>query len=164
MDRAAHSLGPRHGYAVRNGTLPDPVDTILVYAQAIFPLDYLIYCGIVLYFVLCTLSGVKRIGVPFLWVSVYRIRAGATKPEALPLLCGCLILVQLALNVLMFAVAPDYTAFGSQHYAFDNGTDPVTNATRIVVRPCVLDDDARRRDGHCDMSRIASLLLAFHSK
>ncbi len=73
-DRAAHSLGPRHGYVVRNGTLPDPVDTILVYAQAVFPLDYIIYCCLIMYFVLCTVSGIKRIGIPFLWLDIYKIR------------------------------------------------------------------------------------------
>ncbi len=91
-----------------------------------------------------------------------RCRSGRTKPEALPLLCGCLILIQLALNVIMFSVAPDYTAYGSQHYAF-NVTDAATNSTRTVVRQCELDAKAEQK-GRCDMSRIASLLMAFHSK
>lgn len=33
IDKAMHSLGPTHGYIIQNGTLPNPMDTILVYAQ-----------------------------------------------------------------------------------------------------------------------------------
>ncbi len=95
-------------------------------------------------------------------LSPYPKRSGRTKPEALALLCGCLILIQLALNVVMFSVAPDYTAYGSQHYAVRR-TDPSTNATSVDVRPCSLDAEKEQR-GQCEMSRIASLLMAFHSK
>lgn len=63
VDKAMHSLGPRHGYILQNGTLPNPVDIILVYAQDVFPLDYILYSGIILFFVFCSMSGVKNIGI-----------------------------------------------------------------------------------------------------
>ncbi len=63
----------------------------------------------------------------------------------------------------MFSVAPDYTAYGSQHYTF-NQTQPGSNSTHVVVRQCSLDAAPEQTEGKCDMSRIASLLMAFHSK
>ena len=52
VDKAMNSQGPKTGYVLANATLPNPVDTVLVYAQTVFPLDYVIYSGMVLFFLL----------------------------------------------------------------------------------------------------------------
>ena len=52
VDKALNSLGPKTGYVLVNSTLPNPVDTVLVYAQRVFPLDYVVYSGMVLFFML----------------------------------------------------------------------------------------------------------------
>ncbi len=73
------------------------------------------------------------------------------------MMCLNLIFIMMALSVVMFAIVPDYTTFGSQHY-IANVT--VGNTTNNVVKRCS-DLDA---NPECNMSRIALLLLAFHSK
>ena len=52
VDKALHSLGPRSGYFLPNASLPNPVDAVLVLAQRAFPLDYIVYSGMVLFFLL----------------------------------------------------------------------------------------------------------------
>ena len=162
VDKAMHSLGPLNGYVLLNGTLPNPADIALVYAQDIYPLDYLLYLGFVVFLLFCSVSGLKNLGIRFCWIRVYEIKASATKPQALSLMCLFLILVNLALNVVMFSVAPDYTTFGSQHY-LANVT--VGNTTEYVTKLCkdvpMTKIDPLPED--CNMSRIAYLSLAFHS-
>ena len=63
VDKAMHSLGPSEGYVLVNGTLPNPMDILLVYAQDIFPLDYILYSLMIVFFVLCSMSGIKNIGI-----------------------------------------------------------------------------------------------------
>ena len=70
----------------------------------------------VLFFLITSISGVKRIGIRFMWLLLYKIAPHSTKPQALALMALTLILILVASNILFFSVAPDYTTFGSQHY------------------------------------------------
>ena len=72
-----------HTMTFQNGTLPNPIDIVLVWAQAVFPLDYILYSSMILFLVLCSVSGVKDLGIRFLWLTVYKIKAHYTKPQAL---------------------------------------------------------------------------------
>lgn len=63
IDKAINGTGPETGFILMNSTLPQPMDTLLVYAQVIFPLDYIIYALMIMYFIFCTMSGVKHIGI-----------------------------------------------------------------------------------------------------
>jgi hypothetical protein len=47
----------------QNGTLPNPIDIVLVWAQNVFPLDYILYSSIILFLVFCSVSGVKDLGI-----------------------------------------------------------------------------------------------------
>lgn len=155
VDKAMHS-DARSGYVLKNGTLPNPVDIVLVFAQAAFPLDYVLYSGIVLFFVFSSMSGVKKIGIRFLWLPLYNIKAHSTRPQALALMALTLLLILLALNVILFSIVPDYTTYGSQKFVVNITT---TNSTQ--VEHC---DDAHAPPDECNMTRISVLLLSFHSK
>ena len=145
-------LGPKSGYILQNGTLPNPVDLLLVEAQSVFPLDYIIYCVMILFFLFCSMTGIQTIGIRFLWLSVYKIRGQKTKPQAIVLMCLNLIFVLLAINVIMFSVVPDYTTYGNQNFI---------NNTTQKVEVC---KDIEKLEHDCNMSRISVLLLAFHYK
>ena len=43
-------------------------------SSTVFPVDYIVYTGIVLFLVLSSMSGMKAVGIRICWVSVYRIR------------------------------------------------------------------------------------------
>jgi LMBR1 domain-containing protein 1 len=122
-----------------NGSLPNPVDMVLVYSQAVFPLDYIIYCGMILFFILCSISGLRSLGITFFCLSVYKIRPGNTKPQALILMCFSMIFIVLAMNVVMFSVVPDYTTYGSQSYV---ANETHANVTHRVTKRC---DDVEKR-------------------
>ena len=47
---------------------------------------------------------------------MYKIRPRKTKPQGLLFLCFFLMLVVMALNVMLYQVAPQYFMYGSQHY------------------------------------------------
>ena len=70
MDKAIHSLGYRMGYALPNASLPNPIDLMLVFTQQVFPLDYIIMSAITIFFFFCSMSGVKNMGIWFLWLRV----------------------------------------------------------------------------------------------
>ena len=53
----------------------------ILYSQVVFPLDYIIYCGMILFFLLCSISGLRTIGITFCCVPVYRFRPSNTKPQ-----------------------------------------------------------------------------------
>ena len=118
-------------------------------------LNYL-YSGIVLFFVISSIYGVKQIGIRFVWLSLYKIKAHATKPQALALMSLTLILILLALSRVLFTIAPDYTIYGSQRFVL-NITE--TNVTKIVH--C---NDAHAPTEECNMTRVSVLLLALHTK
>jgi len=106
----------------------------------------------ILFFVFCSMTGIQTIGIRFLWLSVYKIRAQKTKPQAIVLLCLNLIFILLAINVIMFSIVPDYTTYGNQSY--------INNSTHKVEK-C---KDIEKDESECNMSRISVLLLAFHYK
>merc|ERR1711879_618803 len=51
IDKALHSSA-KSGYVLVNGTLPNPMDMALVFSQRAFPLDYILYLGLVIFFVM----------------------------------------------------------------------------------------------------------------
>ncbi|XP_015757739.1 PREDICTED: probable lysosomal cobalamin transporter [Acropora digitifera] len=63
VDKALNSLGYKYGYALPKAKLPNPINIVLVYAQKVFPLDYCLFVGIVLFFLYCTMSGIRAIGI-----------------------------------------------------------------------------------------------------
>ncbi|XP_023346067.1 probable lysosomal cobalamin transporter isoform X2 [Eurytemora carolleeae] len=114
IDKAIHSEGPYSGYTLVNGTIPNPLDVVLVLTQNIFPLDYILYTALILFLVLSSMKGIKSVGIRFFCVSLYKIS---------------LMYIIMALNVIMFSLVPNYTMFGNQHYRH-NTTDNTTVVER----------------------------------
>jgi len=156
LDKALHSGGPATGYALQNSSLPNPVDLLLVVAQQVFPLDYVLYTVLVLFMLSCSMSGISKLGIRCFCLLLYRIRAWRTPPRGLLLLVLCLMFIILAQSVIMFSIVPDYAMFGNQHYK-----DTVGNETTIVR--CSAKNYALEKDD-CVPSRISVLLFAFHFK
>ena len=154
IDKALHSSA-KSGYVLVNGTLPNPMDMALVFTQRAFPLDYILYLGLVIFFVMTSISGVNQIGIRFMWLPLYKIKPHATKPQALTLMSLILILILVALNVILYALAPDYTTYGSQKYQI------ILPSNDTEILNC---DDEHAPPTECTMTRLSLLLLAFHTK
>jgi LMBR1 domain-containing protein 1 len=158
IDKAMHSLGYLSGYALPQRHLPNPVDIALVFSQKAFPLDYLLMVGIIVYFVLCSMSGIRNIGIWFLWIRMYRIRPRRTRPQGILMLCMILMFIVLAINIIVYELTPQYSSFGSQHY-MSNST--VGNHTEYSgVKQCT----SEVSQDFCVVTRMVLLLVRFFYK
>lgn len=158
IDRDLHSMGMKMGYALQNFTLPNPIDMLLIESQKVFPLDYVIILGITWLLVMCTLSGIRNLGVRLFLVKMYKLRRQKTPPQGLLLTCATLMLTVLAINVFLYSVSPQYMTYGNQHYMEStfNGTDSDLH----VTKPCPDSNFPR----NCTMTRNSALLLRFFYK
>jgi len=156
LDKALHSDGPMTGYTLQNTTLPNPLDMLLVLAQQVFPLDYVLYTILILFLLSCSMSGIANVGIRCFCLTFYKIRAWSTLPRGLLLAVLSLMLTILAQNLVLFALLPDYTTFGGQH--FRRSEDNVTTVERCG------DNNWPEEEDKCVPSRISVLLLAFHYK
>ncbi|XP_071487749.1 probable lysosomal cobalamin transporter [Diadema antillarum] len=137
LDRALHSLGPRSGYVLRQRNFPNPVDIILLYAQRVYPLDLVLYGATLTYFFWTSVGGIRRIGIWLCCIRIYRIRPKRTKPQALLFMCAMVICMIMALNTMLYTLAPDYLSYGYQKYIPANGTEPVQCNTQ-AGKDCVM--------------------------
>jgi len=173
VDKALNSLGYKYGYALPKAQLPNPINIVLVYAQKVFPLDYCLFVEIVLFFLYCTMSGIRAIGIRCFCIKLYKIRPRKTMPQALLFLILMVMLTMLFLNVMLFTLAPQYVMYGSQRYVPSNAhtTDGTptnhtsTNKTAVPTaspEPRACDTDAG--EGACIMTRAAVFLNRFFYK
>ncbi|XP_041357046.1 probable lysosomal cobalamin transporter [Gigantopelta aegis] len=158
IDKAMHSLGYKLGYALPRRHLPNPIDIVLVLCQQVFPLDYILMVGVIAYFIFCSMSGIRNIGVWFLWIRMYKIRPRHTRPQGLLMLCMIMMFIVLAINIVVYELTPQYSSFGSQVY-IANYTDPTSNTTSHKTEPC----STEVKDS-CVITRMALLLTRFFYK
>lgn len=154
IDKAIHSLGYKSGYALSQRNLPNPVDIILVFCQKVFPLDYIMFAALVLYLVFCSMSGVRNIGIWFLWLRMYKIRPRRTRPQGILMMCMIMIFLTLAINIIIYELTPQYSSFGSQRYVINRG-----NSTHVVPDIVSCTADATAND--CTITRMTLLLTSF---
>ncbi|XP_020623548.1 probable lysosomal cobalamin transporter [Orbicella faveolata] len=176
LDKALNSLGYKYGYVLTKPQLPNPINIVMVYAQKVFPLDYCLFVAIVLYFLYCTMSGIRAISIRCCWIRLYKIRSRKTMPQALLFLVLMLMLTMLFLNIMLFTLAPQYVMYGSQHYrnttstaghssnttVHTNGTAPGNSTVTTTFETKVCSTAAP--EGACIMTRAAMLLNRFFYK
>ncbi|KAI7867412.1 hypothetical protein BDF14DRAFT_1803582 [Spinellus fusiger] len=139
IDKLIYSIcGPQCGYIIGQAGLFHPMNSILEGLQRAFPLDYIFMVGLIVYFLMATMFGVVNIGVRILWVTLYRIRRGATAPQGLLFSSMLLSLGLLALNYSIVSfVAPGYAHFGNQVYcnSVDGELRDCSDQADLIV-PC----------------------------
>ncbi|PRP79481.1 LMBR1-like region-containing protein, partial [Planoprotostelium fungivorum] len=140
------------GFVLKNPEYFNPVDILLTKAAKFFPLDYVIVALIVIYVFLCTLSGIVKIGIRFLWIKLYELRRGASPPQGLLLAAVMLMLAILALNIEITSLAPQYTTFGTQRYNYTYVDGNNNNASQI--KPC----DFNSPIDACHMTQISQIV------
>nr|XP_022319135.1 probable lysosomal cobalamin transporter [Crassostrea virginica] len=154
IDKAIHGLGYKSGYALSKRTLPNPVDIILVFCQKVFPLDYIMFAVLVLYLVFCSMSGVRNIGIWFLWLRMYKIRPRRTRPQGILMMCMIMMFLTLAINIIIYELTPQYSSFGSQKYVINNG-----NSTHPI--PDIVSCTAEATTNDCTVTSMSLLLTSF---
>lgn len=142
IDKAKNSICKSHcGYILGYANILNPFNWILVKSAKIFPIDYVIFLLLVIFFFASTVVGLASIGIRFLWLKIFSIRKGHTSPQALLMATVMLTLVALAINYsVAMMVAPQYTHYGAQTFCdidLSHPTDqPDCTDYRNKIRSC----------------------------
>lgn len=143
IDKASHSTcGHRCGYILAHVEVFNPINAVLVEAAKIFPIDYVIFLLITMYFFFSSVIGIATIGIRFLWLRLFDIRKGHTSPQAMLMATVMLTLIALAINYsLAMMLAPQYSHFGTQtfcdHRPPYGGEQPDCSTHPRHIRPCL---------------------------
>ena len=118
IDKAAHSVcKSRCGYILGRTNIFNPINAALVESSKIFPIDYVIFLLLVMFFFSGSVVGIATIGIRFLWLRIFQIRKGQTSPQAILMATVMLTLLALATNyALVQMVAPQYSHYGPQKF------------------------------------------------
>ena len=109
------------GFVTEENCNFNPLDLLLTYSSIIFPIDYILFAGIIILFLLCSMVSLSSIGLRFLCIKLYKLKTRATVPQGLLTSCIFLMFIILVTSFMLPSFAPIYTTFGSQKYQ-----DPVT--------------------------------------
>ncbi|RII07008.1 LMBR1 domain containing protein 1 [Alternaria sp. MG1] len=118
IDKAKNSICGAHcGYILGHINIFQPLNYILVKSAKVFPVDYILFLLLVLFFFSASVVGIATAGIRFLWITIFKIRKGHTSPQALLMATVLLTLITLAINYsVAMVVAPQYATWGPQTY------------------------------------------------
>ncbi|KAF1840473.1 uncharacterized protein K460DRAFT_348965 [Cucurbitaria berberidis CBS 394.84] len=142
IDKAKNSICGAHcGYILGHINIFQPLNWILVKSSKVFPIDYVLFLLIVLFFFSASVVGIATAGIRFLWVTIFKIRKGHTSPQALLMATVLLTLIVLAINYsVAMVVAPQYATWGPQTYCdlTTNSLDeqPDCSEHKDLIRSC----------------------------
>lgn len=123
VDRMLHSpCSWSCGFTLRERQIFNPADELLLRLSRIFPVDFVVVGVVVLYVFFASVFGIVCLGVRIFWLGLYSLRARKSMPQALLVLCNIMAYILLALCMALLTIAPNYTSFGSQTIAAENGS------------------------------------------
>ena len=141
IDKVKNSVCKTHcGYVLGHINIANPMNWILVKSAKVFPIDYVIFLLLTLFFFFSSVVGMASIGIRFLWLRLFQIRNGHTSPQAMLMGTVMLTLMALAINyALAMIVAPQYAHYGPQTYCDKkpkHPTDQPDCTDHKKLRPC----------------------------
>ncbi|MCJ1262182.1 hypothetical protein MMC22_002052 [Lobaria immixta] len=164
IDKAKNSIcKSRCGYILGHVNVFNPINWIFVKSSTVFPIDYVLFLLLVLFFFASSVVGIGTLGIRFLWLKLFQIRQGHTSPQALLMATVLLTLTALAFNfsIAMF-VAPQYTHYGPQTFCDRpplNPTDqPDCSTHKSKIRPCSEVLNSRAAINVCTPSVVSTFL------
>ncbi|KAF1959334.1 putative lysosomal cobalamin transporter [Byssothecium circinans] len=142
IDKAKNSIcGSRCGYILGHINIFQPINWIFVKSSKVFPVDYVLFLLLILFFFSASVVGIATVGIRFLWVTLFKIRKGKTSPQALLMATVMLNLIVLAINYsIAMIVAPQYATFGPQTFCDRQprhpGEQPDCTNDKARIIPC----------------------------
>ncbi|KAL8834077.1 MAG: hypothetical protein Q9170_003933 [Blastenia crenularia] len=157
IDKAKNSVCKTHcGYVLGHINIINPMNWILVKSSKVFPIDYVIFLVLVLFFFFSSVVGMATIGIRFLWLRLFQIRNGHTSPQALLMGTVMLTLMALAINYAVATmVAPQYSHYGPQTYCDKepkHPTDQPDCSEHKKLKPCSETASSRQARNVCTAS------------
>uniref|UniRef100_A0A6G1SN97 Putative lysosomal cobalamin transporter n=1 Tax=Aceria tosichella TaxID=561515 RepID=A0A6G1SN97_9ACAR len=153
IDRLLHSGGPRQGYILLKLQIFNPLEYVLMKAQDLIFVGPLPLLLITSFLIVATVSGMRNLGLWFLFARLHRIKVGRVPPQALLYSCMTVMLAAAAFNLTLYSLAPQFVTFGNQNYK-SSGANNTT-----VVKPCSLSE----YDQSCILTRSSVLLMQIMS-
>ena len=162
-DKAKNSICKSHcGYVLGHINIFNPLNWILVKSARVFPIDYIIFLLLALYFFSSSVVGIATIGIRFLWIKLFEIRKGRTTPQALLLATELLTLIVLAVNyAIAMLVAPQYTHYGPQTFCdrpLGHDGQPDCSHHHSAIKPCSEVSDSPAAKYVCTPSVVSTFL------
>lgn len=154
LDRILNGTGPKEGYVLLKPTLFNPISYLCSKTQDMILLGPLPLLLITSFLVVATISGMRNLGLWFLFARVYRIKVGRTAPQALLFFCVSVMFAALAFNLAIYSMSTEYVTFGSQNYITKDA-----NGTK-TISPCSL----QSFNDDCVLSRASILLMRMMSQ
>jgi len=142
IDKAKNSICGAHcGYILGHINIFQPLNWVLVKSSKVFPVDYVLFLLLVLFFFSASVVGIATAGIRFLWLTIFKIRKGHTSPQALLMATVLLTLIVLGINYsVAMVVAPQYATFGPQTYCdlSTNSRDEIPDCSEHMdlIKPC----------------------------
>lgn len=155
IDRILHGAGAKQGYILLQPQLFNPLEYVYTKLQNLIFLGPLPLLVVTSFLLVATISGIRNLGLWFLFARLHRIKIGRTQPQALLFFCITLMLTVLAFNIIHYSMATQYVTFGNQNYRTPDGV----NRTWIV-KPCTLSDNQK----DCLLTRSSVLLMRMMSQ
>ncbi|KAF1330850.1 hypothetical protein FI667_g4677, partial [Globisporangium splendens] len=150
LDKLMHSSFEK-GFLLNAPKFPNPVDGLLVIASHFFPLDYIVFGVLFLYFFLVSFVMLTRYGLRFLCFRLDRLQPRLTSSSTMTIVSLVMIYMAMVGLFSVLTLAPQYATFGHQAY--------VDEATGLV-KPCTLEEAAKSEASglpqpHCRMTQLA---------
>jgi LMBR1 domain-containing protein 1 len=129
------------GYILGHINIFQPINWIFVKSSKVFPVDYVLFLLLILFFFSASVVGLATVGIRFLWIVLFKIRKGHTSPQALLMATVMLTLIVLAIDYsVVMMVAPQYATFGPQTYcdraSRHPGEQPDCTNHRNAIKHC----------------------------
>lgn len=153
VDRILHGAGPRQGYVLLEPTIFNPLNYIYTKFQDLTFIGPMPLLVVTCFLVVATISGIRNLGLWFMFARLHRVKVGRTQPQALLFFCMTMMLTALAFNLILYSMTTEFVTFGSQNFrTMVNGT--------AVVKPCSLAD----YKDNCLLTRGSILLMRMMSQ
>lgn len=164
IDKAKNSICKAHcGYILGHINIFQPLNWIFVKSSKVFPIDYVLFLLLVLFFFSASVVGIASVGIRFLWLTIFKIRKGHTSPQALLMATVMLNLIVLAINYsVAMVVAPQYATFGPQTFCDrkprHGGEQPDCTNHKSAIKPCTETTDSPWAKDVCTPSVLSTFI------
>ena len=89
-------------------------DSIFVQLSKVFPLDLIMFLLVLTHFFVSTLYAISKIGIRFLFISIYRIKRDRSYPQAICFMALYMILIMFSFTFDLSSLMPRYLSYAAQ--------------------------------------------------
>lgn len=90
-------------------------DSIFVQFSKFFPFDLILFLIVLTHFFVSTLYAISKIGIRFLFISIYRIKRDRSYPQAICFMALYMILIMFSFTFDLSSLMPRYLSYAAQN-------------------------------------------------